>query len=301
MGTGARLGAGAVLCGGLDMCGNYFFGDNEILGGGGGAEYDAIEIDLAQVLGSVPPVLLASVDVDEAPLGQNLRPRQLGASSSSLLATAAEWRRLNGTLPHWGCQGHTARYVAWVGGPAESAASPTPAASSARRLPGTGAGSGSDRVGWLHSAMPHRGRRHTFISPPPRLPAAASAGPLPAPLGGAGAGRGWLNGTLPHRGRRHMSRATRGARQQRGRDERDTRRTAASEARRRCEAEATVSTEAEQRHRQRRWRTWRGRQHRQWRRRRAWGRRECRHGPRLWRWPARPADGPSPAWCPHKR
>ena len=37
----------------------------------------------------------------------------------------------------------------------------------------------------------------------PPLPAAASAGPLPAPLGGAGAGRGWLNGTLPHWGRRH--------------------------------------------------------------------------------------------------
>ena len=50
--------------------------------------------------------------------------------------------------------------AAWVGGSADSAASPAPAASSARRLPGTGAGSGSDRVGWLHSAMPHRGRRH---------------------------------------------------------------------------------------------------------------------------------------------
>ena len=32
------------------------------------------------------------------------------------------------------------------------------------------------------------------------LPATASAGPLPAPLGGAGAGRGGPRGTLPHWG-----------------------------------------------------------------------------------------------------
>ena len=37
-------------------------------------------------------------------------------------------------------------------------------------------------------------------------------------------------------------RATRGAKRQRGRDERDTRRTAANEAHRRCEAEATAVT-----------------------------------------------------------
>ena len=48
--------------------------------------------------------------------------------------------RLNGTLPHWECQGHTAisiGAVCLIGGSAGSAASPLPAASSARLLPGS--------------------------------------------------------------------------------------------------------------------------------------------------------------------
>ena len=37
----------------------------------------------------------------------------------------------HGTLPHWGCQGHTARCDTWVGESAGSATSPTSAAPSA--------------------------------------------------------------------------------------------------------------------------------------------------------------------------
>ena len=38
-----------------------------------------------------------------------------------------------GTLPHWGCLGHCGKCNTWVGGSADSAASPTSAAPPARR------------------------------------------------------------------------------------------------------------------------------------------------------------------------
>ena len=69
-----------------------------------------------------------------------------------------------GTLPHWGCLGHCGKCHTWVGGSADSAASPTSAAPPARRPTAPGAGSGSVRASRLHGVMPHRGRRH--ICPP---------------------------------------------------------------------------------------------------------------------------------------
>ena len=69
-----------------------------------------------------------------------------------------------GTLPHWGYLGHCGKCHTWVGGSADSAASPTSAAPPARRPTAPGAGSGSVRASRLHGVMPHRGRRH--ICPP---------------------------------------------------------------------------------------------------------------------------------------
>ena len=81
------------------------------------------------------------------------------------LGGAGAWRGgPRGTLPHWGYLGHCGKCHTWVGGSADSAASPTSAAPPARRPTAPGAGSGSVRASRLHGVMPHRGRRH--ICPP---------------------------------------------------------------------------------------------------------------------------------------
>ena len=80
------------------------------------------------------------------------------------LGGAGAWRGgPRGTLPHGGYLGHCGKCHTWVGGSADSAASPTSAAPPARRPTAPGAGSGSVRASRLHGVMPHRGRRHILL------------------------------------------------------------------------------------------------------------------------------------------